>query len=601
MNWTGGRLYRHSSNNNNNNRVGSLTTKQKRHFASIKRNTCNTNRRWPSPSPFLPFQAFEGVSDSSIKRGTQTQNQASFSFIFPKPCHNHTDDTEKTKDHVSFADSDRANRVTHLHGMHDDATDPRTMKEQLFKKLDGAAVSAVRPLKMKFTTVDELERFGKRRKLTHADHKRLASTGGRPFQSILSTLPQRRPVRRSPSEVEMVKGMDICINTHVPKQTPIDTMESPTHPWSSQTMLLDSEDGAADGAASEGRLSATERPGSKATCISDMTRNEAIASTPSLAQTLNLLRPPVSTLDGSDCSGRECIGGSRVLHYTNSSTNDAPDPESTRSPLLQEKSPSQRLSIDDQAALEKESILAVDSDGFLSTGQEKSISPLSDSHVGEIARPGSRQSSLLQVNFPSQRRFTIDDQAVLEKEGIFAVDSRQDKSEHSTNLLSQKRNAGQIAPTVHISVDDRFPSNKEPSTWLPVHSDHVQRWEPQADSPFARYRESSASLLPNDSQMGSAIMRSTPPAKIYGQDIASQNEVIGKSQLQGEIEDDPTTLLMHSRAEFGNRAREEDEHSPSLTYVRDNLFPSDEVEQSSPFLPFRTPGLVRGGDLSVLF
>ena len=104
-------------------------------------------------------------------------------------------------------------------------------KRQLLQKNDWAAVGATRPAKIPFAPVDEVARFGKRRKLTHADYDRILSTGGTVARPVSNETRQR-----APSELETIGHMNIRIrgpqtNTGCQNQ----------HRESSQTMLLDEE------------------------------------------------------------------------------------------------------------------------------------------------------------------------------------------------------------------------------------------------------------------------------------------------------------------------------------------------------------------------
>lgn len=59
-----------------------------------------------------------------------------------------------------------------------------TLKRRLLQDPDWAAVAAARPLKVTFTSAREAEHFGKRRRLTEKDRKRLSATHGN--QAILA-------------------------------------------------------------------------------------------------------------------------------------------------------------------------------------------------------------------------------------------------------------------------------------------------------------------------------------------------------------------------------------------------------------------------------
>lgn len=104
-------------------------------------------------------------------------------------------------------------------------------KRQLLQKNDWAAVGATRPVRILFTPAEELARFGKRRKLTHADYDRILPVGGTVARPVSNETHQR-----APSELETIGHMNIRIrgpqtNTGCQNQ----------HRESSQTMLLDEE------------------------------------------------------------------------------------------------------------------------------------------------------------------------------------------------------------------------------------------------------------------------------------------------------------------------------------------------------------------------
>lgn len=112
------------------------------------------------------------------------------------------------------------------------------IKRQLLGTNDWAAIGVTRPVKMSFTPTEELERFGKRRKLTEADHNRLVSSGGR----INQPRPRERARERASSEFGTIGNVDIQI--HRPPADPASSSDShnKTSNESSQSMLLDRED-----------------------------------------------------------------------------------------------------------------------------------------------------------------------------------------------------------------------------------------------------------------------------------------------------------------------------------------------------------------------
>lgn len=72
MNWTGGRLRRHSSNNN----AGALTKAQKQHFAKSRSKTSKGTRQ---VSPFHIISQFEKPSNHATpeQRGVQDESRIS--------------------------------------------------------------------------------------------------------------------------------------------------------------------------------------------------------------------------------------------------------------------------------------------------------------------------------------------------------------------------------------------------------------------------------------------------------------------------------------------------------------------------------------------
>ncbi|KAL2834848.1 hypothetical protein BDW59DRAFT_136702 [Aspergillus cavernicola] len=106
------------------------------------------------------------------------------------------------------------------------------MKRQLLETTDWGAVRAARPVQVSFTPQEDLERFGKRRRLTKNDHERLN----------ISKMPRLSLREEIPSEGDIPKNLEIRINGHrlgqhdtgINEETPLDIV-------SSQSMLLDDE------------------------------------------------------------------------------------------------------------------------------------------------------------------------------------------------------------------------------------------------------------------------------------------------------------------------------------------------------------------------
>ena len=90
-----------------------------------------------------------------------------------------------------------------------------------------------RPLELAFTSTEEIERFGKRRRLSDMDRKRISDTSS-PFREIPS---YRR--RNSSSVIETIENIQIEINGR-PVMRSHDSSGA-INSLSSQSMLLDHE------------------------------------------------------------------------------------------------------------------------------------------------------------------------------------------------------------------------------------------------------------------------------------------------------------------------------------------------------------------------
>ncbi|KAE8150237.1 hypothetical protein BDV25DRAFT_140006 [Aspergillus avenaceus] len=106
-------------------------------------------------------------------------------------------------------------------------TNLATLKRKLLETPDWASISAARPAKITFTTAEELAQFGKRRKLTDADRARLNAPH---TQSLRAPLFSR-------AEPATIENLEIRINGE--KVAPALQHPRPVHQRSSQSMLLD--------------------------------------------------------------------------------------------------------------------------------------------------------------------------------------------------------------------------------------------------------------------------------------------------------------------------------------------------------------------------
>ncbi|KAJ6157611.1 hypothetical protein N7470_005203, partial [Penicillium chermesinum] len=146
MNWTGGQLHLHSS------RSGVLSKTQRQNFASTRQLAGS------KPSPPRPFSGFSSLKESDAKRDDEAQQQ---SVTELGVCSQSTEQSDaRPAEGPSLESGNQLDQI----------------KQKLLRRSDWAVLSATRPLAISFPP--QTERFGKRRKLTGADHKRLTATNG---------------------------------------------------------------------------------------------------------------------------------------------------------------------------------------------------------------------------------------------------------------------------------------------------------------------------------------------------------------------------------------------------------------------------------------
>ncbi|KAE8143206.1 hypothetical protein BDV38DRAFT_277232 [Aspergillus pseudotamarii] len=207
MNWTGGRLHRHSTAN---------PPKHKHKKQGIRKPTQGSQQ----VTLFHKFTQTK-VPDSDKHTPNDKDNQTSHQKQSP------TTLASLSPNHQSSKESTRLERI----------------KRQLLAKTDWAAVSAARPLKMTFPPLEELAQFGKRRKLTEADRRRLDKPDNQVSRGEGPLF--RRGFRKNEtlSEIGTIDGLEITING---KKTGVDQVPAfeDTQPSnrSSQPMLLDREE-----------------------------------------------------------------------------------------------------------------------------------------------------------------------------------------------------------------------------------------------------------------------------------------------------------------------------------------------------------------------
>ncbi|KAJ5360957.1 hypothetical protein N7517_010148 [Penicillium concentricum] len=204
MNWTGGQLQRHH-------RSGLLTKTQKQNFAKSR---LQKSTVIPPPSPFRNFPdiGFKGSSTREKDEAETNGNQ-----VTEEPAWHSTGD-QSSQDDSGLSE----------------------VKRQLLKEPDWAAVSVTRPLELAFTSVEEVERFGKRRKLNDKDRERLVSANNNESTFFGRSRPPRRS-RNSSSVIDTIEeDIQFEINGR-PVARSNDSSGVVMNSMSSQSMLLDHE------------------------------------------------------------------------------------------------------------------------------------------------------------------------------------------------------------------------------------------------------------------------------------------------------------------------------------------------------------------------
>ncbi|KAJ5815834.1 hypothetical protein N7447_008067 [Penicillium robsamsonii] len=204
MNWTGGQLQRHH------NRSGLLTKAQKQNFAKSR---LQKNTVIPPPSPFRNFLNI-GFKGSSTREKDEAE----------------TNGNQVAEEPALHSTGDRSSR---------NGTGLSEVKRQLLKEPDWAAVSVTRPLELAFTSVEEVERFGKRRKLNDKDRKRLVANNN---EAIFFERP--RPPRRSRNSSSVIDTTKEDIQFEINGRPVAQSNGSSgvvMNSISSQSMLLDHE------------------------------------------------------------------------------------------------------------------------------------------------------------------------------------------------------------------------------------------------------------------------------------------------------------------------------------------------------------------------
>ncbi|KAL4783206.1 hypothetical protein BJX76DRAFT_358253 [Aspergillus varians] len=198
MNWTGGRLRRHSE------------IKAKSRKQTFGKSSASSKGH--GPHQITLFNSLARFQNSEETRGkvnhSSTGNRTSQTLPHQASSNTDTQTTSRL--------SDRLER----------------MKRQLLETTDWAAVGAARPVQVDFVSEEELERFGKRRRLTKDDHERLnTSTAAHPGAR-----------EEGPLEGDVSENLEIRIDGRRPGQQEqaVNENSNPSNVYS-QSMLLNDE------------------------------------------------------------------------------------------------------------------------------------------------------------------------------------------------------------------------------------------------------------------------------------------------------------------------------------------------------------------------
>ncbi|OJJ69476.1 hypothetical protein ASPBRDRAFT_130939 [Aspergillus brasiliensis CBS 101740] len=203
MNWTGGRLRRHSSYN---------TSSKKR----LLRRSKKAETKDPLTTSLVKNaclhkggQARDSCDQPILEQSQQSRHESSPSYPTKKP---------------RLASPAQGSQA---------ARDLARIKHKLLEKTDWASVAAARPLRVPFPPVEALQKFGRRRNITNDDHERLGSSDLRPKLTS-----RRRKHRGTVSDMESIQNLEIRINGQPVGANYPRGCHSPTDA-TSQSMLLD--------------------------------------------------------------------------------------------------------------------------------------------------------------------------------------------------------------------------------------------------------------------------------------------------------------------------------------------------------------------------
>ncbi|KAL4915808.1 hypothetical protein BDW62DRAFT_118519 [Aspergillus aurantiobrunneus] len=368
MNWTGGRLRRRSE----------IHAKSRRQ--TFGKSSASSKGR--GPHQITLFNSLAGYGGAGERKGKLLNN------ITAGPDDRTTTTTTSTTTTTQPLPRPRSSSNTGTQVVSRPEDRLEKMKRQLLETTDWAAVGAARPVQMAFTPEEDLERFGKRRRLTRGDHERLNTS---------TTMPPR-PREEVPLERGVPENLEIRIDGRRLGQqdAAVDENENGnenSHPnESSQSMLLDEESLGSNRRAntrdSAQRRNSALRKSSRLSILSDDARLDYLSDVSALLG-LPFSDPRLpAPMHRDSSSSMDWVVEERTLE---------PQPSSESSSIIpQPESPvRRRFTIDDQAIADRQGRLIVSSPAEPQTTQRL--------HDDQLVRAGRSQAHMrFPLRFSSQ-------------------------------------------------------------------------------------------------------------------------------------------------------------------------------------------------------
>ena len=240
MNWTGGRLQRHSKANAN-----PALKKQRHYFAKARLRLQNGNVP-PSPPSLSIFKALDPavptIDPENIHKHQPPERIATNSKGLDRP---HTRDRDPLERQPSSRQSQRAETQLKSVPPGDPLID---LKRRLLQKTDWVGLAATKPAQIRFQPAEEMERIGRRRKVTKQERKQRPPQTHRlqPHHNIIQPFRHRDSQSVQPFINEKDYSIRIGSNIHQTQTTKESFQQSirssqsqSTHP---ESMLLDKLD-----------------------------------------------------------------------------------------------------------------------------------------------------------------------------------------------------------------------------------------------------------------------------------------------------------------------------------------------------------------------